>query len=474
MGKKTPFRLRRADNDPRAAALAALFRVVHQHADSQAALDAVLLSPRLAPTDKKLCTELVYGTLRRYAGLHALVCGFLSDPEGIPEEMLLALVLAAYETAFLRTPHRAPVGWAVEHIRNRFGRVLAGVGNGVLRSVQRGLDGYRASLAAGESPDASLPELAAACGLPEELVGVWAAAYGREEITGLIRASCRAAPSGLRLNRSRPGWEALRENILRDAAELNAAHGKEAFAVGPCVLTFAGAMPLSAHRAVAEGRASRQSAASYEVLQAFFPEDRPQPLWDCCAGRGGKTLALLEQGIPVTLATDRSVRRLHALVQECARLGIADSLRPLTAVSDLAEEPLPPACLPKTGGKAGLSGARTLPERFGTILFDAPCSGLGTLARRPEIRLRRRREDLEAATALQSRILDRLWPLLRPGGRIVYITCTVNPAENEGQVAAFLARHPEALSGREFRTPFSSPLGEFFYGAELIRECKPS
>jgi 16S rRNA (cytosine967-C5)-methyltransferase len=481
MGIKTSFRLRGADNDPRAAALTAIFRVIHENGDSGAALDAVLRSPRLAPTDKRLCTELVYGALRRYIGLHALVCGFLPDPEGIPDEMRLALVIAAYETAFLRSPHHASVGWAVRHIRNRFGKVMAGVGNGVLRAVQRNLEAYHAARAAGENPDASLPELAAACDLPEHIVEIWAEAYGRTEIADLLRASSRAAPSGLRLNRSRHGWETLRETVLRDFADLCAARGRQVFVVGSCVAAFDGSRPYSARKAVEEGRASRQSAAAYEVVQALSPEDWPRPIWDCCAGRGGKTLALLEQGIPVAAATDRSAGRVRVLNAEYARLGIAPALRPMTATLDLTDGAALPAFIEDIAKDAsglhaehsarvdGGRGGATTAEYFGTILLDAPCSGLGTLARKPEIRLRRRQENLDAAAALQARLLENLWPLLKSGGRIVYITCTVNPAENEGQIAAFLARHPEASIGREFRTPFSSPLREFFYGAELLK-----
>ncbi|MDR2669614.1 MAG: hypothetical protein LBC14_06660, partial [Desulfovibrio sp.] len=320
MGKNASFRLRGADNDPRAAALAVLFRVIHENEDSGAALDAALRSPRLAPTDKRLCTELVYGTLRRYIGLRTLVRGLLPDPEGIPAEMRLALIAAAYETAFLRSPHHAAVGWAVGHIRNRFGRIMAGVGNAVLRAVLRNLETYRAVRAAGDNPDAAPAELAAACDLPEHIVGLWVEAYGRKEISGLLRASSRAAPSGLRLNRSRPGWESLRETVLRDFAELYAGRDRAVHAVGSCVLAFDGSLPHSARRAVEEGRASRQSAAAYEVLQALSPEDWPRPIWDCCAGRGGKTLALLEQGIAPALATDRSAGRLRVLEAECARL----------------------------------------------------------------------------------------------------------------------------------------------------------
>ena len=200
------------------------------------------------------------------------------------------------------------------------------------------------------------------------------------------------------------------------------------------------------------GAASRQSAASYEVLEAFEPASWRLPIWDCCAGRGGKTLALLDQGIAVGLASDPSEHRLNALAEEYARLM-------LTA----------PPC-PETLPLSVEESAALLAEQsrtFGTILIDAPCSGLGTLSRRPEIRFRRTPDDLDKLTGTQKRILSLAWERLEPGGSIIYLTCTLNPAENEGQVANFLEQHENAELSQEFQTDFSSPLREFFYGAQI-------
>jgi 16S rRNA (cytosine967-C5)-methyltransferase len=113
------------------------------------------------------------------------------------------------------------------------------------------------------------------------------------------------------------------------------------------------------------------------------------------------------------------------------------------------------------------------PAFFGTILVDAPCSGLGTLARRPEIRLRRTPDHLRDLAAIQRAILDAVWRRLLPGGRLLYLTCTLNKAENEDQIAAFLLRHPEAVRMGEFHTPPASPLGEFFYAARLAKAEGP-
>jgi len=429
--KKKSLRLHKADHDPRAAALVALAQTLFTSANSQAALDEVLSSAALMPTDKRLCTEITYGVLRWHLRLKEFSERFLPRPDKLPEEMRLTLNAALYEMAFLRVPHHGPVGWAVTHVANRFGKGLGDVANGALRAMQRGLKDFH-------SPDVPLTTRYA---MPEWLTDMWMALYGETATLALLEASQSVPPSGLRLNRARTGWIDARAGLLAE-------HANSAQPVGSSALAFDGPLPWQAKELIKEGRASRQSAASYEALESLNPALWPQPLWDCCAGRGGKTLALLEQGIPVALASDPAAHRLDGLVKDYDRLGMADLNGP----------PCPPilAVTPEN-----------VTENFGTILVDAPCSGLGTLARRPEIRLRRTPEDLDTLAATQRRILEVAWPRLRSGGRLIYLTCTLNPAENEDQIAAFVARHPDAMQTGEFRTPFDSPLREFFYGAVL-------
>ena len=165
----------------------------------------------------------------------------------------------------------------------------------------------------------------------------------------------------------------------------------------------------------------------------------------------------MEQGIPVALASDPS-SRLQALEEEYARLTPKSPLPVLaTAPAQEVFRDNAPAGLPQD-------------VRFGTILVDAPCSGLGTLARRPEIRLRRTEEDVVRLLRTQREILDAVAKRLRPGGLLIYMTCTLNPAENQGQVADFLSRHPNARLESEYATPPDSPLGEFFYAAGIRME----
>ena len=439
--------LLKADHDPRAAALVALTRVLDNKADSQAALSAVLASPRLMPVDKRLCTELVYGVLRRLPQLETFSLRYLQKPEKLPVEMRLTLYAALYEAAFLRTPRRALVHSAVEHVRNRFGKGLSGVANAVLRNMLHDLKAFHnppADFFAHEDERAAFIHAA-----PLWLVQLWNNAYGRETTLLLLEASGRNAPTGLRLNRARPGWAEAR------AAFLEAADPKHPVTpAGPAGLAFSGPLPPDAKDMLRDGAAVRQSAAVYDILEAMRPAEWPLPIWDCCAGRGGKTLALLEQGIPVALASDPSAR-LQALEEEYARLAPGTPLPALAgAPAQEVFRDTPPAGLPKD-------------TRFGTILVDAPCSGLGTLARRPEIRLRRTEEDVVRLLRTQREILDAAVERLRPGGLLVYMTCTLNPAENQGQVADFLSRHPNARLESEHATPPDSPLGEFFYAAGI-------
>ncbi len=528
-----PAGLHRAGHDPRAAALLVLLRVVFEGKDSQAALDDALRSPLLVPSDKSLCTEIVYGTLRRYLRLEWFARRFLAKPEKLPPELFLCLLSTLYEMAFLRTPHHAGVNWAVSHARNRFGPGMARVANGALRSMQRALAEFHSpALYLGGEADAvesvEAESLARLHAVPLWLARLWLRQYGRREAQALLEASCLPAPAGVRVNMGGLGapekaWRLLFEELKNAPAE-NAgtlrpdpsrpgkaasrpakgpgsgeepadppadrlAAGKSedgAFAAekdpgedapgvilaGGCALAFPGGLPWQARKAVAEGRASRQSAASYAALLSLDPLSWPGPLWDCCAGRGGKALALLEMGVPVALATDPARRRLEAIDAEYARLGLSSPPCPQTlAVSaaraggDVADGTCPPpgetprnGCLLEDAVPAG---------GFGAVLVDAPCSGLGTLARRPEIRLRRTEDDIAALAAAQREILEAVWPRLRPGGLLVYLTCTRTREENQDQVAGFLSRHPDAALEREYETPASSPLREFFYGARI-------
>ena len=469
--------------DSRSLALAALMAVLEKGTDAQAALDQALSRPAPPPSargateaaasaqgNSGLCTELVYGTLRNCIRIQWFLQQFLPNPESLPREMTLALTAACHELFFLRVPEYATVDTYVGMIRKKFGPSLAGVTNGVLRNALRSADNF-VNFAHYEAafPD-RLTALACYHSCPEWLARLWAAHYGQERAAQYMAASCQPAPVGLRLYPRRlraAGKQALVEPLLAKAVVCLDLQGEmqapqHCNASSALHLAFERGLPPEALALVRSGLASRQSGASLQALLALRPETWASPVWDCCAGRGGKTMALLEAGLPVALCSDISASRLKGLSAELQRIfgqkegeGLEErSLIPQVCRHG-ADKPLAPemAAMPKEG--------------FGAVLVDAPCSGFGTLARHPEIRLRRTEEDVRTLAALQGRILRETAKNIRRGGVLVYMTCTTTPAENEEQVAAFVEESPGFTRERVFATPPDTPYREFFFGAVL-------
>ena len=272
---------------------------------------------------------------------------------------------------------------------------------------------------------------------PRWIVKLWLDAYGPDATLGLLKAQAEAPPVGLRVNLTRPGAEELLERLAAHPDCLFHARETVAFAAGRLPTSILGA------DAVAQGLVSRQSAASQQALTALEPSSWPTPVWDCCCGSGGKLLALAEQGFGPLIGSDPSVARLRRIPAEAERLGLQ----------------APPVFRAFADHSAPL---RTPPS---TVLVDAPCSGLGVLARRPDSKWKRTPADVTRLVYTQRRILDARWRSLPSGGVLTYVTCTANPAENQAQMQR-LVEQGAGLEA-EVEPPFDSPLGEFFYAARL-------
>ena len=426
----------RAEHDPRAAALLIIDTVLAGKEASQNILDATLRDSRLVPLDKRLCTELVYGYLRNRICVSWHLEQLLAHPEKLPAEMQLTLGLAAYELAYLsRIPAHASVNWAVSRVRNRFGQGLAKVANGVLRSFSRNVPGLF-----DDARYASLPEadarLAVRFALPVWIFRLWREAYGDEVALCYAKASSAQAVSALRVNAARERAASLRAQLVNDC---------KGVPVGAWGVAFPEGAPYAARSLEREGAVSFQSPGVQEVMAFLDATSWKGSVWDACAGRGGKTAALLELGVNVAAATDASAARIGLLPGELARLG-------LDATGLAVKE-------------ADAASVDAVTSSFDVVLADVPCSGLGTLSRRPEIRFRRTEADCDALCATQDAILDAAAAHTASGGSIAYLTCTLNPRENEQRIAAFLARHASFFLEREWRTPDDSPWNEFFYAA---------
>ncbi|MDD4951434.1 MAG: transcription antitermination factor NusB [Desulfovibrionaceae bacterium] len=411
----------------RAAALECLSRTLFKATDLQAALDSVLSRSGLAGRDARLATELCYGFLRLKGRVDHVLSRLLRDPAAVPRAASLALGLAVYELLFLdRVPAYASVNWAVEHVKTLTRGRLAGLANAVLRRAAdlaaeaRDPEFYRA----GASETAFLSRYYSC---PEWIVRLWVESFGRETAEACLAAQCRPPALGLWLDMSGPVPDGLAADLARDPDCLE--RSGAAFAFAP------GSRPRALEVAPA-GVVFRQSFAAHQALVALGPEHWQGPVWDACCGRGNKTRLLLGFGLDPVLASDPHPERVRALGREVPKALV------FRARADAA---------------APLSG------QVRSLVLDLPCSGLGVLSRRPDIKWKRRPRDLRDLIALQSRILDNCWTALAPGGVMAVLTCTLNPDENQGLRAGFLERTPDAALERTFATPPDTRLGEFFY-----------
>lgn len=418
----------------RQAALAALNRI-DLGRDLQEALDSVLSSRDLDPKDTGLATEIVYGTLRLALRLDTVLNRFLSRPDSVPHSVRTILRAAAYEILYLdRVPGYASVDWAVT-AAHADGEGIAKMTNAVLRRVTElgkpDDDFFR------ESAESDTAALSRIFSMPEWVVKLWLESYGPERTEAYLAAAALPPLTGFRVNRRKDPDSSLFSRLRDESPFRDTSH--------PAVVFRAGEAPRETDDLTVSGHLSRQSAASQEALLSFSPDSWTGRVWDACAGHGGKTCLLRERIDSPIIASDRSYRRLSRLPRELDRLGLprvpvfmADGIRP-----------------PLAAGKPSV------------ILLDVPCSGLGVLSRRPDGKWKRTSADARTLVRTQSRILRGAAEVLAPKGHIAYMTCTLNPAENEGQVRKFLDRHSDFSLASQWSTPHDSPLGEFFFCALL-------
>ena len=399
----------------------------------------------LPALERNLCSELVYGYLRAEIRIAFILSKVLPRPQSLPRPLQLVLGLAVYGLLFQdRVPDHAAVFSAVETARALCGHGLAKVANGALRSVQRLADApmqrdfYLDEAVADHSPQ----HLALYYSLPVWIVGHWNKRYGPQAAEQLAQRSFERPWSALRVNASRAGAAQLRSALIACGGQ----------AVGQWGCAFApGALPTVVEgKSLAEwqdcGAVSYQSGGSQLVLEQLGLYGWNMPVWDVCAGFGGKTVALLERGIMVPLATDSSRQRLAGLPGQCQRLALPC---PSMALVDAANPPMA--------------------KLRGHMLVDAPCSGLGVLARRPDIRRRPQQQALEHEQ-LQHNILESLVGLLQPGCELAYITCTLRVQENEKQIERLMREHASLRLCNQWQAPNEHPWLEGMFGALVRKE----
>jgi len=389
-----------------------LERVQRAGAYADIALHHALGRSGLSAPDRAFATELVYGTLRWRGRIDYLLSRTLDrDLERLEPLVATALRLGAYQLIFSdRVPATAAVDESVRCVRAAGVERATGLVNAVLRRLATEHDQILLPALA----DDPVAHLTNALSLPGWIAERWVQHYGPAEAAALARASNEPPPLTVRVNRRR-GSAA---DLLAELSE----HFPEA---APCRLARDGIVlgrrgNPGLDPAFIAGRYTVQDEASQLVVDLLDPGPGERVL-DTCAAPGGKATAIAERigESGRLLALDRHARRLGLVLRAARRLGLnnvactkRDATRPLY---DLGSE-----------------------SPFDRVLVDAPCSGLGTLRRNPDARWRIGPGDPPRLAEIQAAILHSAAAVVKPGGTLVYSTCTLLPEENESIVEAFL------------------------------------
>ena len=355
---------------------------------------------KLQPSSRPLCQELIYGTLREWPLLAPLSRQFLKKPLRNKDADIAALIcVGLYEQLHLQTPPHAALSETVNATKALKKAWAAALVNGVLRNHQRSDVSIMDALSA-----------AARAALPQWLYQQLTREYG-DAVEDIAAASRSRPPMALRVNPQRIARNDYLEALLAqgiDAQFCPEIDSGIVLARGADVSTLPG---------FSAGWVSIQDRSAQLVAGLICPQPGERIL-DACSAPGGKACHLLEwePNIAELVACDVSEARLERVVENRARLNL-----PMEVV---------------------MADARNLPSTimsspFDVILADVPCSATGVMRRNPDVKLHRRESDPARFAEQQFSILEGLWPALKPGGRLLYVTCSILRAENDDVVRKF-------------------------------------
>lgn len=366
--------------------------------------------------------DLVYGTLRQFGRGDFILDELLSRPLDDADVRALLLV-ALYRLETRPEMAHTVVDQAVNAAGGLAAGKMRGLTNGVLRNFLRRSE---ALLAAADRHEV------AAHRHPEWWVRRLRESYP-EQWPAIVAAGNQPPPMALRVNRKRSSVE--------DYGVLLAEEGIGCRSGGDDALLLERPVPVDRLPRFAEGWVSIQDPGAQRAAALLDPRPGSRVL-DACAAPGGKTAHLLERADLDLLALDLKPARCRRIEATLERLGLAAQVR----VADCARP------------DAWWDG-----NPFDAILADVPCSASGVVRRHPDAKWLRRDADVAGFAAAQGRILEALWRLLKPGGKLLYATCSVFPEENQGQLTAFLARHASARRGHEEQWLPSDDHDGFYY-----------
>lgn len=375
-------------------------------------IDAELRSSEFNDLDKSLLMEIVHGVLRWQSKLDWVLNGFFHGNFSKAEVTVRNTLRAAlYQILFLdKVPDHAAVNEAVDFIKRVRGEKAGGLVNGVLRNIIRNKDGIHYP---DVQNDAAL-YLSTMYSFPLWMVKRWMNRFGFYETEKLLEAQNQKPGLSLRINT----MKTTVEDFMKMFDLQNISYERSQFL--PMFLKTSNLSNISQTEIFRRGffTVQDESAGIAAVLLDVKPGER---VVDLCSAPGGKTTffgeVMKNQG--EIIAVDKYQTRLNLVKTACERVG-------LTNITYIAAD-----------------GIEFQTEPVDKILIDAPCSGLGVLSKKPDIKIKREMRDINEVVKIQELLLNNAATILKPGGAMVYSTCTIEPEENFGVVKKFLETHPE-------------------------------
>jgi len=395
-----------------------LLKEIEEGAYANLVLDQTFrLSKYLTSLDRGLITELVYGTVKYRAKLDWLIKQTVKNVGKLEIGPRILLRLSFYQLLFMdKIPPFAVTNEAVKLAKKYFHSGVASLINGVLRNYLR----HPENIVLPDAQKDPLEYLEIVYSHPRWMLERWLDRYGWEKTKKICEFNNTPAELWIRTNTLKCSRQELALRLKGEGCKFRLS------LLVPEGILLQSAPPLASLRSFQEGLFTVQDESSMLVAHVLNPQPK-QCVLDVCAGPGGKTthLAQLMKNQGEILACDLHRHRLRLVKNNAERLGIEIIKTKLLDATSIDQE---------------------LKREYSLVLVDAPCSGLGVLRRRPDSRWRKQPEEVKELAVLQLQILDSVYHLLAPGGRIIYSTCTIEPEENVEVIKQFLAEHPEMES----------------------------
>lgn len=375
-------------------------------------LNSTIEKNKIPSIDIGLLTELTYGTLQRKMALDYFLKPFIKNSKKLENWVLQLLRITLYQMVYLdKIPDRAAIFEAVEIAKKRGHKGIAGMVNGVLRSIQR------EGLPSLDEVSDPIEKLSIETSHPEWLVKRWVDQFGYERTKEMCEVNLTAPLQTARVNQTKTSVREVIEDLDEEGFLV-----EKSPVIPEAIRALRGNLALS--RAFKKGMITIQDESSMLAAYALAPNEN-ELILDACAAPGGKTTHIAET-LKLTggvISLDLHEHKVKLINENAKRLGLGN-IRTITMDSRKA-------------------GEHFQEEYFDRILLDAPCSGLGVMRRKPDMKYTKKEQDLYQLSTIQQNLLNSVSPLVKKGGILVYSTCTVDKEENENTVLKFLQEHPE-------------------------------